>query len=37
MLKCFGMIWNCEIFSRENINLAKYVFFQKFEYIQNWL
>jgi hypothetical protein len=37
MLKCFGMFWNYDIFSRENINLEKYVLFQKFEFIQNWL
>jgi hypothetical protein len=34
MLTCFGMIWNCDNFSRWN---TKFVHFQNFVFIQNWL
>jgi hypothetical protein len=37
MLTCFGMIWNCDNFSRWTQNLAKFVDFQKFILFQHWL
>jgi hypothetical protein len=37
MFICFGMIWNCDNFSRWNSNMAKSIHFRKFIFIQNWL
>jgi hypothetical protein len=37
MLTCFGMICNCDNFSRWNKKFDKFVQFQKIVFIQNWL